>query len=94
MANRKWLRKHPEVKPFVLLIDQEDRERWDEDARLLGFPGFGTQYLRWLLNGRHDGRLLILDPATQRFGEMIGSVLGQSAGETLARVQLMYLQGR
>ena len=78
---------------FVFEYTQREREAWTADAQLLGFGHFGSAYLRWLLNGRSNGHLLINDPATRKFGEMIGAILGATAGEIMAKYERMYLDG-
>lgn len=87
----------PDGKPLPRIVfahRPEEKARWDEDARLMGFNHCGAAYIRWLLDGRVTGRVLILDPATATFGAMIGRVFGEAAGSIIAKVERMYLEGK
>ncbi len=92
----KWHRvpKPPGSRRIELWLTPEEQERYNVDAVRFGFPHVGVPYLRQMLLWRYNGMLLILDPATQAFGQMIGAVLGEAAGEVLARVERAYLEGK
>jgi hypothetical protein len=79
---------------MVIRYSDEERAAWDADALFLGFRGFGSQYYRFILNARAGGRMLLLDPSTEHFFEVIGRTFGEAAGEVVAKMQRAFLEGR
>ncbi len=79
---------------LIFEYDPEERVYWDRDAISLGFPRAGAAYIRWLMTMRAKGKLMLLDPATMDFAEIIGKTLGNAAGEVIARMERDYLEGR
>jgi hypothetical protein len=92
MPRDRWGARGKKVLRFE--YDPAEREEWNRDARELGFKQCGTVYIRWLLEMRRQGRLMLLDPATMTFAQMIGKTLGSTAGEVIARMERMYLEGK
>ena len=80
-------------KVFQLAYNEEERERWNEDARFLGFTHCGAAYIRFILNARADGHLILNDAAFGRLARTFGEVFGTYAGEIIARVERMFLEG-
>lgn len=82
------------TREMKLKYSDEERERWEADAVFLGFPQFGNQYIRYILNARARGHLMLLDPASHTFFKTLAEMFGGTVGNILARTQRAFLEGR
>lgn len=96
MSEKARRRNRSSLRPKTMQIayNAEERARWDSDAAFLGFGHCGAHYVRFVLNSRADGRLILMDKAFERVIEVFAHTFGIAIGEVRAAMEKTYLEGK